>query len=470
MELVDQYQLPSSVPDQLGASLLARGYDRNHSIIQSRILDAGTGIWAQAAQESGWGQILDYLLPHRTARLLLAYSDRVPRFVDDQARVALRALTMAINYRRAHTQIDVLNRRNEELSNLLTVESDNLTEGVIVLDTEGRVTACNIVGGQLLGYAPQEVIGLPVEGVLASRADIKQYVQRVLSGQSALESCQLYLFHRHGEPISASLRIASLRLPSSSIPGGALVFFAERSTEQMEAAEKDLRQKNAELKRMISILAHEIRNPLGSIKAVLDYLKPVFSRDESTSQNLKTIQNEIRRMDRLLRDALLVARPSELQTGLCQITELLDSLLDGRSKLFEEQDIQVRCKYQPDLPHVWIDRVQMEQVFDNLIINAVHAMSNGGFLTIEAEVMPTPDGRSAVLEVKVGDSGPGIPPEVLDRIFDPFFTTKEGGTGLGLAVARRIVKEHNGTLEVESWPGIGTIFEVILPLEEGGYE
>jgi two-component system sensor histidine kinase AtoS len=342
------------------------------------------------------------------------------------------------------------------------------------LDRAGKVTACNAIGGQLLGYAPQEVIGLPVEGVLASRSDLGHYVQRVLTGQSALETSQPVLYHRHGEPISASLRIVSLRMPRGSAPTGALVFFAERSTEQMEAAENDLRQKNAELKRMISILAHEIRNPLGSIKAVLDYLNPVFLQDESTAQDLKTIQNEIRRMDRLLRDALLVARPSELQTGLCQITDLLDSLLAGREKLFEEQDIQVRRKYQPDLPQAWIDRVQMEQVFDNLIINAVHAMSDGGFLTIEAAVEQTASGasdrRSAVLEVKVGDSGPGIPPEVLDRIFDPFFTTKEGGTGLGLAVARRIVRQHNGTLQVDSWLGIGTIFQVTLPLEESNDE
>ena len=123
------------------------------------------------------------------------------------------------------------------------------------------------------------------------------------------------------------------------------MFFAERPAEQMEAAENDLREKNAELKSMISILAHEIRNPLGSVKAGLDFLMPVFAQDESTSQDLRTIQKEIRRMDRLLRDALLVARPTELETRPHHITELLDELLAGRAKLFEEQAIKVLLKY-----------------------------------------------------------------------------------------------------------------------------
>ena len=475
LDLVDRYQLPVGAPHQLGTGLLAQNYGRSPSIIQSRILDAGTGVWAEVAEESGWSQVLDYLLPYRTARLVLAYSEAAPRFVDEQVKAALRVLAMAISYRQAHGQIGVLNRRNEELNHLLMVSGDHLTEGVIVLDSEGRISSCNLVGGQLLGYSAGEIVGLPVEGVLASRADVGELVQRVISGQSALETAQLVLFQRHGEPLTASIRIASLRPPGSSTPQGAVVFFAERPAEQMEAAENDLREKNAELKSMISILAHEIRNPLGSVKAGLDFLMPVFAQDESTSQDLRTIQKEIRRMDRLLRDALLVARPTELETRPHHITELLDELLAGRAKLFEEQAIKVLLKYEPGLPLVRIDGIQMEQVFDNLILNAVHAMLTGGILSIEASSTTlansaVPGECSAGIRIKIGDSGPGIPSEVLDRIFDPFFTTKEGGTGLGLAVARRIVRQHNGTLQVESWPGIGTIFEVALPVGEGLYE
>jgi signal transduction histidine kinase len=475
LDLVDGYQLPDGIPLQLGTGLLAQNFGRSPQIIQSRILDTGAGVWSQVARDSGWNQVVDYLLPYRTARLVLAFKGAVPRYVDEQVKAALRILTMAISYRQAHGQISVLNQRNEELSHLLMVGADHICEGVFVLDSDGKISSCNLVGGQLLGYSPGEIIGLTADGVLASRTDVSELVQRVISGQSPLETAQVVLYQRHGEPLSASLRIVSLRLPGCSGRFGAVVFLTERAAEQMEAVENDLREKNAELKRMISILAHEIRNPLGSVKAVLDYLKPVFAQDESTAQDLNTIQNEIRRMDRLLRDALLVARPTELKTEARQITELLDQLLAGREKLFEEQAIEVHLKYDHGLSPVRIDSIQMEQVFDNLILNAVHAMSTGGFLTIETsattlENPAAPDGGAPAVKIKIGDSGPGIRSEVLDRIFDPFFTTKEGGTGLGLAVARRIVRQHDGTLDVESWPGIGTIFEVVLPIAKGFYE
>ncbi len=474
MELVDQCGFPESAPLQMGGSLLTQGDSTGNAIIQSRMLDARIGAWSRPAQELGWQQILDYLLPYRMARLVLAFGDGAPRVTDSQAKVALRALGAAISHQQALEQVRILRQRNEELDKLFQTGANNMTEGVMVLDAEGKITLCNTVGGQLLGYTLEEIVGLPAEAVLASRVDIGRLIQRVLSGHSLLETCQLTLYQRHGEPLTAALRIAPLQLPGRPAPYGAVVFFGERSAEQMEAMGRDLLQKNAELKRMISILAHEIRNPLAGVKAVLDYLKPVLNQNEATSEGLKTIHGEIRRMDRLIRDALMVSRPSELNTDLHQITELLDGLLAGRNQLFEERSINVRVTKAPDLPPVLVDRIQIEQVFDNLILNAVHAMAGGGILTIDigTTIAPLPDsgGTRPMLEVKISDSGPGMPAEVLERIFDPFFTTKEEGTGLGLTVARRIVRQHNGALEVESWPGIGTLFVLTLPIQEGLYE
>ena len=186
------------------------------------------------------------------------------------------------------------------------------------------------------------------------------------------------------------------------------------------------------------------------------------------------VKGEIGRMNRLLTDALLVTRPTELQTVPTQVTDVLDGLLAGRKKLLSECKIQLGRQYEPSLPLILLDRAQMEQVFDNLIINAVHAMSDGGHLTLRAASKVDyngGDGRARTyVEIQVSDSGPGIPEERLARIFDPFFTTKPGGTGLGLAVARRIVGLHNGTLQVNSWPGIGTIFTITLPVEEPVHE
>jgi signal transduction histidine kinase len=250
---------------------------------------------------------------------------------------------------------------------------------------------------------------------------------------------------------------------------GAIVLFADRRSEPIDAVERNLQEKNAQLQRMISILAHEIRNPLGGIKAGLEFLEPAIEA-ESAKDDLAAIQGEIRRIDRLLEDALLVSRSTELQLGQQTVTDVVDDLLVGRKKVFADQNITVRRQYEPGLPSIMIDRVQIEQVLDNLIINAIHAMPNGGYLTVSAGVDTSSTGNAGrphrILEIKVMDSGAGIPQEMQARIFDPFFSTKIGGTGLGLSVARRIVGEHNGTLNVESWPEAGTIFTIRLPIEE----
>ncbi len=151
MELVDQCRFPDSGPDQLGSSLLTQAGSTDYGIIQSRILDARIGIWSAAANESGWRQILDYLLPYRMARLVLAFKEPLPRLVDRRAKVALRALVMTINHKQTVDQVGDLNRRNEELDHLLQTGSNNLTEGAMVLDSEGRILLCNSVGGQVLG-------------------------------------------------------------------------------------------------------------------------------------------------------------------------------------------------------------------------------------------------------------------------------------------------------------------------------
>ena len=381
---------------------------------------------------------------------------------------------MQSSFSNCNRAVSDLSDETVRLRHMMLSGLDFVKEGVILLDAAGKVISCNSLAGKLLGYTADEIEGLPAGDVLASWQDVNNLVQNVLSGSSSLESLRVTLFHRFGEPVPVRLRIAPLKLSQATVPYGAIAIFADQHREPMEEVEKNLREENARLERMMSILAHEIRNPLGSIKAGLDYLEPVLAHDPSAVEDLQVVQGEIGRMTRLLTDALLVTRPTELQTVPTQVTDVLDGLLAGRKKMLSECKIQLGKQYEPSLPLIMLDRAQMEQVFDNLIINAVHAMADGGHLTLRASSKVDyngGDGRARTyVEIQVSDSGPGIPEERLARIFDPFFTTKPGGTGLGLAVARRIVGLHNGTLQVNSWPGIGTIFTITLPVEEPLYE
>ncbi len=470
MELTDSYNLTSSAPSQLGNAMQTGGKGHVQSITQCHVLDARDGIWARAAQAAGWQEVIVYTLPRCSASLVLAYGGPAAYLAAGFVKASLQSLALSVRHRQALARIRSLRQQRDELDHLVTDGFNRLSEAAVILDSDGKVISCNLLAGQLLGYAIDEILGMPADGFLVSRGDLDQYIQRVLSGRSSLEEHHLTLYQRYGETLPVRMRIAPLRVPGRPAPYGAVVFFSDRGAEQTEVAESGLRQKNVQLERMMSILAHEIRNPLASIKAGLEYLEPTLSHDEDAREDLKAIQSEIHRLNRLLTDALLISRRSEPKTSPQSITDLLDGLLAGRQKLLSERGIAVRKSYQPDLPSVQIDRAQMEQVFDNLIVNAIHAMPDGGDLsaTVAASTGPADDPlkRHPTVEIKIGDSGPGIPPEIQERIFDPFFTTKRGGTGLGLAVARRIVGQHYGTLGVESWPGIGSIFVVTLPMED----
>ncbi|MBN1314067.1 MAG: PAS domain-containing protein, partial [Anaerolineales bacterium] len=357
-----------------------------------------------------------------------------------------------------------------ELDYLIGSGIDMINEGVVLLDENGDVVTCNALGGKLLEYTAGEIVGQPAQDILASRNDIEAMVQRVLSGQGALEKQEMTLFQRYGDPLHVRMRIVPLRLADKPRPFGAMVLFVDRQSEPMEALEKNLREENAQLERMMSILAHEIRNPLAGIKAGLDYLRPSLEHDSEAVDDLDMIKGEIGRLDRLLHDALLVSRSVELKTWPQSITDLLDDLLARREKLMQDRSISLHRQYDDPLPKTAIDRPQMEQVLENLIVNAIQAMPKGGHLAVKVSVETEDMGEGfkgkPMLQVRICDTGKGIPPEMQARIFDPFFTTKKGGTGLGLAVARRIVGLHNGKLQVESWPGTGTIFKINLPIEE----
>ncbi len=469
LELVAEHGFPPGTPRFMGTTVPGAGPGRLEPRVRSHRPSMQSGRWAQAAQDGDWKEVVIYPVPRCQAALALAYRELAPAMEDGVAAVALKTLALAVRQRQALGHIEVLRRRKDELDHLLMAGITYSNDGVILLDSEGKIITCNQLGGQMLGYAVSEIAGLPAEAVLVSHTDTKQLIACILSGVSALEERTLTLYQRSGEPLPVALRVAPVIVPGRSSPYGAVVFFADRRTERMEAVEENLRQQNAQLEHTLSILAHEIRNPLGSIKAGLDYLETELRQHEEVHGDVKIIQNEIRRLDRLLSDALLVTRSTEIQTTPQSITDLLDGLLSGRARPLAERGVIVYKDYQEDLPFTLIDRAQMEQVFDNLIVNAIHAMRAGGHLSVtvgRGSAWADSNGNRPTIEVKIGDSGPGIAPELHERIFDPFFTTKEGGTGLGLAVARRIVKQHNGTIRVESWTGIGTVFTVVLPVEE----
>jgi signal transduction histidine kinase len=229
---------------------------------------------------------------------------------------------------------------------------------------------------------------------------------------------------------------------------------------KQRALEDQLRktERLAELGTLASGMAHEIGTPMNVILGRAELLMRK-SKDESTRRGLETIVTQVERITKIMNQLLSFARkrPSE-QRGV-DLVGIVGSVLDMLQEKFKSHDIHVIKEYSPDLPQVLADSDHMSQVLLNLILNACQAMPEGGTLTLT--LRPKGD----MIELRVQDTGPGIPEDQISKIFDPFFTTKSvgEGTGLGLTVVHGIIQEHKGAIRVNSVPGQGTIFIISLP-------
>jgi signal transduction histidine kinase/HD-like signal output (HDOD) protein len=218
----------------------------------------------------------------------------------------------------------------------------------------------------------------------------------------------------------------------------------------------------ASVGRLAAGAAHEINNPLTIISARAQLLLNV-AKDEGERKALQVIVDQSSRISRIITDLMGLARPAEPRIENTDVRAVLEHTLSALEDRIRVTGVEVRRKYQSELPHIQADPRQLEQVFLNLIINALQAMPGGGALAIRLGV---DSGKHLRIDFK--DTGVGIPPENIKHIFDPFYTTKRvgEGTGLGLAICHSIVESHQGEIRVRSEPGQGTIFTILLPLQK----
>jgi signal transduction histidine kinase len=218
----------------------------------------------------------------------------------------------------------------------------------------------------------------------------------------------------------------------------------------------------AELGALTGGLAHEIKNPLSTVglnlqllKEDLDPREPLYTRLVS---RLDTVQRETSRLREILDDFLRYAGRIELDRKPVDLNELLEELVDFFAPQAHLQRVQIRLKKHPQSVVANVDAKLVKQAVLNLMINALQAMPEGGELMLSLTIDP----RYATIDVI--DTGPGIPPDVAEKIFQAYFTTKKGGTGIGLAMAKRIAEEHGGSIAVRSEVGKGSDFSIRLPL------
>jgi len=205
-------------------------------------------------------------------------------------------------------------------------------------------------------------------------------------------------------------------------------------------------------------MAHEIRNPLGSIKGAVEILKDDYRPDEANYEFINILLKETDRLNRIVQEFLDFARPTEPAFQSTDINEAIESVLLLIAQEANKRGVKMHKELDNALGTYSLDAGMIKQAFLNLTLNALQAMPQGGILTVRS-------GRQGdILEVKISDTGVGITEESRRRLFTPFFTTKKNGTGLGLVITYRIIENHRGSIEVVSEPGKGSTFTVRIPV------
>ncbi len=229
--------------------------------------------------------------------------------------------------------------------------------------------------------------------------------------------------------------------------------------QQMERADR-----LASVGEMSAGIAHEIKNPLAGIKGAITVLADDFPAEDPRREVVDKVLEQISRLDKAATDLLFFGRPGKPTLDYVDTNDLLKKTMFFVSQHPEAKNVHQTKEFTRNLPPVWVDGKQLQQVFFNIIINAIQAMKEGGTLLLQTDLVGE-QGKPSV-RVLIGDSGPGIKPEDLERIFTPFFTTKTQGTGLGLAICRQLIEQQGGTIEISSRLGEGTKVVIDLPVSK----
>jgi two-component system sensor histidine kinase PilS (NtrC family) len=334
----------------------------------------------------------------------------------------------------------------EELENLNRTILDNITSGLMIVNSPGRIRSFNEAAERISGFTLAEVYNREAQTIFPSfRLFGPDGMQVVPRGQAEFA-------HRDGQRRILGYSSSHFRDGRDQVVGLLVIFQDLTHLAEMEERLKRA-DRLAAVGRLASGMAHEIRNPLASISGSVQLLMDGSNVTDEDRRLMGIVVREAERLSNLLTDFLLYAKPARPRPESFDVAEVFDELLDMVTSDSRFAGVRIERHYQPGTL-LYTDRHQLCQALWDLTINAAEVMPQGGILRL---------GLTGAGELFVEDTGPGIPPEIRDRIFEPFFTTKAGGTGLGLATVHSIVEANGGSIEILDGSGGGTRLVITLP-------
>jgi len=340
---------------------------------------------------------------------------------------------------------------------------NSFSSGFISIDLDQSVTFLNVSAAALLGHRRSELIGKPVSSVFAVADGEADPLDESISEHKECQSKEVTLVRTDGKRVPIGITVSHLRDQGKKLMG-AVASFTDMT--ELKRMEERLRRADrlAAIGEMSASLAHEIRNPVASIRGSVQELSEHLMLDGTDSQLMRIAIRESDQLSRIISCFLEFVDTGPREDRQFDVTELLEEIARiAQQHLARHSDIRILEEFPEGLGHVVGDRARIKEAMLNVIQNAVDAMSDGGDLHLCARGNGNLSGN---VTIRIKDEGKGLSPESVQKIFDPFYTTKPQGIGLGMAIAHKIIDSHRGSIDVESTEGKGTIVTIGLPRED----
>lgn len=377
---------------------------------------------------------------------------------DSQERRSRELLSISSRLEEANTRLEERNIRLVGLQEYTTLILRSITSAVLTVGSDGTVSTVNPAAERLLGIPDTQLVGRRVGALFSDDGGLSLDVKKVLTGRIPFMTRDVELESVGGRQLHVQTSISRMRMVTGKVVG-AVVSLEDVSdlralTDQLIRADR-----LASMGELTAGVAHEVRNPLGVIRASVQLLEDANCDQARIHQSAEVIKQEIDRLDRVIKALLDFGRPSSPTFGPVDVAEVLNDVAMFTETFAKKAGVGIEVEILGDVPNVRADADQLKQVFLNLVTNAVQAIGDeGGHIVLSAER----EGEYA--SIRIADDGPGIPADDLDKVFDPFFTRRSEGTGLGLTIVHRIIDLHDGRVDVRS-SDQGTVFTISLPLQ-----
>ncbi len=360
-----------------------------------------------------------------------------------------------------HHVIDLAKKGRSVHERLVHSIIQNYSDAVIALDNDYKIFFWNKGAERIFGYTADEMLGKTVDPIVPSELKEKGELQWLFEEtlrKGYIENYETERIRKDGRRIIVNLSRSLIKDENGEVLGSIAIV---KDVTQIKELEKQIQHsdKLALIGQIAAGIAHEIGTPLNVISGNAEYVMMEMGENNPYKEELETIISQAERIANLIKQLLEFARPRKPNYTKVNVNNELHHVVELLKHQFEKSNIKLNLKFSEDIPSIYADCSQIHQVFLNIIVNAIQAINQNGVIEIETFA------KDGYVNIKFRDNGVGILPEHIHKIFEPFFTTKEAGkgTGLGLAVSKRIIDEHNGKIEVESTPGKGTVFTVKFP-------